>query len=183
VKMMGGHLRLASTEGAGSEFDFNVVFARHLAAPALPEGTRAERPSPAALGRRTRRILLAEDNIVNQKVVARLLQKQGYEVAVASTGREALALLSQQAFDLVLMDIQMPDIDGFQATAAIREGEEASGKHIPILALTAHAMAGDRHRCIQAGMDDYISKPIQPSDLWRAVECLLAHFADKSNCG
>ncbi len=181
VKMMGGRLRLESTEGAGSKFDFNLGFSCQPAAPALPERRCADGPILAAAGQRTWRILLAEDNIVNQRVVARLLEKQGYTVEVASTGRDALALLSQQAFDLVLMDIQMPDIDGFQATAAIRERERTSGKHLPILALTAHAMAGDRERCIKAGMDDYISKPIQPSDLWGAVECLLAHFAHRSS--
>ncbi len=165
VNMMGGRLRIESTEGAGSEFDFNLGFTRQPAAPALPERTCADSPGPGAAGQRTGRILVAEDKIVNQRVVARLLEKQGYAVALASTGREALELLSQQVFDLVPMDIQMPEIDGFQATAAIREGERASGKHIPILALTAHAMAGDRERCLRAGMDDYISKPIQPGEL------------------
>jgi PAS domain S-box-containing protein len=178
VKMMGGQVHLESTEGAWSEFDFNLGFACQPAALSFPERRCADSPSPAAVGRR---ILLAEDNIVNQKVVARLLEKQGHAVAVASTGREALALLNQQAFDLVLMDIQMPDIDGFQVTAAIREGERESGKHIPILALTAHPMAGDRERCIQAGMDDYISKPIQPSDLWGTIECVMAHLANSSS--
>jgi len=111
------------------------------------------------------RILLAEDNRVNQVLAVRLLEKRGHEVAVAGNGEEALEALDKQAFDLVLMDIQMPEMDGLQATAAIRKGEMKSGKHIPIVAMTAHAMVGDKERCLEAGMDDYIAKPIRPEQL------------------
>ncbi len=111
------------------------------------------------------RILLAEDNRVNQLLAVRLLEKRGHEVAVAGNGEEALEALDKQAFDLVLMDVQMPEMDGLQATAAIRKGEMKSGKHIPIIAMTAHAMAGDKERCLEAGMDDYITKPIRPEQL------------------
>jgi two-component system sensor histidine kinase/response regulator len=111
------------------------------------------------------RILLAEDNRVNQVLAVRLLEKRGHEVAVAGNGEEALEALDNQAFDLVLMDIQMPEMDGLQATAAIRKGEMKSGKHIPIIAMTAHAMVGDKERCLEAGMDDYIAKPIRPEQL------------------
>jgi two-component system, sensor histidine kinase and response regulator len=108
------------------------------------------------------RILLAEDNRVNQVLAVRLLEKRGHEVTVAENGEEALEALDRQVFDLVLMDVQMPEMDGLQATVAIRRGEMKSGKHIPIIAMTAHAMAGDKERCLEAGMDEYMTKPILP---------------------
>jgi CheY-like chemotaxis protein len=111
------------------------------------------------------RILLAEDNRINQVLAVRLLEKRGHEVAVVGNGEEALAALDIQAFDLILMDVQMPEMDGFQATAAIRKGEMKTGKHIPIIAMTAHAMAGDKERCLEAGMDEYLTKPIRPEQL------------------
>jgi len=111
------------------------------------------------------RILLVEDNAVNQVVVVRLLEKRGHTVAVAGNGKEALAALEKQSFDLVLMDIQMPEMDGFEATAAIRKIEQTSGNHLPVIAMTAHAMVGDRERCLEAGMDDYIAKPIRSEEL------------------
>jgi two-component system sensor histidine kinase/response regulator len=116
------------------------------------------------------RILLAEDNRVNQLLAVRLLEKRGHEVAVAGNGEEALEALDRRAFDLVLMDVQMPEMDGLQATAAIRKREVKSGKHIPIIAMTAHAMAGDKERCLEAGMDDYITKPIRPEQLVDVLE-------------
>jgi CheY-like chemotaxis protein len=111
------------------------------------------------------RILLAEDNIVNQRLVVRLLEKHGHSIMVASTGREVLTALAQQPVDLVLMDVQMPDMDGLEATAVIREQERQHGGHLPIIALTAHAMKGDQERCLASGMDDYISKPINAQAL------------------
>ena len=114
-------------------------------------------------------ILLAEDNAVNQYFALRLLQKQGYEVVLAGSGREVLAALEKRTFDLILMDVQMPETDGFEATAAIREKEKATGTHVPIIAMTAHAMAGDRERCLGAGMDDYVSKPIRSQELFAAI--------------
>ena len=110
-------------------------------------------------------ILLAEDNAVNQLFAARLLEKQGHAVSVAATGREVLFALRHRTFDLVLMDVQMPEMDGYEATAIIREQEKFSGAHLPIIAMTAHAMKGDRERCLAQGMDDYISKPIQAKEL------------------
>jgi two-component system, sensor histidine kinase and response regulator len=115
-------------------------------------------------------VLLAEDNIVNQQLAVRLLEKRGHLVTVASNGSEALALLKTSRFDLVLMDVQMPIMDGFQATAAIRKEEETTGKHLPIIAMTAHAMHGDRERCLAGGMDAYISKPVQADELAAMVE-------------
>jgi signal transduction histidine kinase/DNA-binding response OmpR family regulator len=109
---------------------------------------------------RSLRILLAEDNVVNQKVAVRLLEKAGHSVCVADNGRLAVEASGQEEFDLILMDVQMPDMEGLEATAVIREREKASGIHTPIVAMTAHAMKGDREKCIEAGMDDYMSKPI-----------------------
>jgi PAS domain S-box-containing protein len=121
------------------------------------------------------RILLAEDNNVNQMLAIRLLQKRGHKVTVASTGKEALDIMESETFDLVLMDIQMPEMDGFEATAAIRAREREKGGHIPIVAMTAHAMKGDQEQCLEAGMDSYISKPIRADQLFEIVENLLPH--------
>jgi len=119
------------------------------------------------------RILLAEDNPVNQLLAARLLGKQGHSVAVAHNGREALERIEAQPFDLVLMDVQMPELDGLEATAAIREREKTTGGHIPIVAMTAHAMRGDQERCLAAGMDGYVSKPINVKELFSVVESVV----------
>jgi two-component system, sensor histidine kinase and response regulator len=116
------------------------------------------------------RILLAEDNRVSQQLAARLLEKRGHSVVVAGNGREAMMALEKQSFDLVLMDVEMPEMDGLEATAAIREKEKGSGTHVPIVAMTAQAMTGDRERCLAGGMDDYISKPIRKEDLYEKVE-------------
>jgi two-component system, sensor histidine kinase and response regulator len=116
------------------------------------------------------RILLAEDHPVNQRVAMRMLEKCGHRVVVAGNGRLALEALDREYFDLVLMDVQMPEMDGFEATAAIREKEKMAGGHIPIVAMTAHAMKGDAERCLAAGMDDYISKPVVAAGLLEVVE-------------
>jgi PAS domain S-box-containing protein len=121
-------------------------------------------------GRPTRTVLVAEDNIINQRLAVRLLEKHGHTVEVAANGREALAALQKQSFDAVLMDVQMPEVDGFEATAAIREREKTTGRHLRIIAMTAHAMVGDREKCLAAGMDGYISKPIQPKELFEVIE-------------
>jgi PAS domain S-box-containing protein len=122
------------------------------------------------------RVLLAEDNAVNQRLATRLLEKRGHRVMVAGNGREALEALAKEQFDLVLMDVQMPEVDGFEATTAIREKEKVTGAHLPIIALTAHAMKGDRERCLDAGMDGYLAKPIRAQDL---DDILNAHLARK----
>jgi CheY-like chemotaxis protein len=114
-------------------------------------------------------ILLVEDNPINQKVAARLLEKAGHSVTVAGNGREALDQVSSNPYDLILMDVQMPEMDGLQATVAIREQEAGTDRHIPIVALTAHAMVGDRERCLGAGMDGYVTKPVQPPVLFQAI--------------
>lgn len=119
---------------------------------------------------RTLRVLLTEDNMVNQRVAVRILEKAGHAVVTANNGREALEALQKQDFDLVLMDVQMPEMDGLQATTAIRVKEKLTGDHTPIVAMTAHAMKGDETRCLAAGMDGYISKPIRARDLLELVE-------------
>jgi PAS domain S-box-containing protein len=141
----------------------------HAAAPASRPGTHDPLREPP----RGLRILLAEDNHVNQMLAVRLLEKRGYHVQVANDGREALEKLKAADFDLVLMDVQMPVMGGFEATAAVREMEKSTGKHIPIVALTAHAVKGDRERCLAAGMDGYIGKPIRSEELFEQIEALI----------
>ncbi len=120
------------------------------------------------------RVLLAEDNPVNQLLASRLLEKRGHRVVVTANGREALAALEKESYDLVLMDIQMPEMDGLEATAAIREKEKGSGIHQPVIAMTAHAMKGDRERCLAGGMDGYLSKPIRLQELDELLEAYVA---------
>ena len=122
--------------------------------------------------RRSLRVLLAEDNAINRKLASRLFEKRGHTVVVAENGQQALAALAKQEFDLVMMDVSMPEMDGFEAAAAIRAGEKATGAHIPIIALTAHAMKGDREKCLAAGMDGYVSKPIDAKELFALIEAL-----------
>jgi PAS domain S-box-containing protein len=129
-------------------------------------------PSPETK-QRSLSVLLAEDNVINQKVGVRLLEKCGHSVRVVSNGKEALDLLSRETFDLVLMDVQMPEMDGLEATAAIRTQELSTGRHQTIIAMTAHAMKGDREECLGAGMDAYVAKPIQPRELYEAIERLF----------
>ena len=119
-------------------------------------------------------ILLAEDNAINQKVAVRLLEKKGHTVTVAENGLKALEMLELQHFDLVLMDMQMPGMDGVEATMAIRKRERTSGTHIPIVAMTANAMVGDKENCLQAGMDDYLSKPLSSKELYAMIENVLS---------
>ena len=138
-----------------------------------PEPLSDRQPSKAAHG--AYRILVAEDNIVNRKLAFFILEKQGHQVTGACDGKEALEALESDIFDLILMDVQMPKMDGLEATAAIREKEKKTGAHIPIIAMTAHAMIGDRDHCIEAGMDDYISKPLKADRLLNLIE----HVATK----
>jgi PAS domain S-box-containing protein len=137
---------------------------------ALRGGAPAATEAEPARSSRPLRILLAEDNLVNQKLAIRLLERRGHQVTVANNGKEALAALENELFDVLLMDVQMPEVDGFEATAAIRARERLTGAHLPIVAMTAHAMKGDREKCLRMGMDAYVSKPLQPSELVEAVE-------------
>ncbi|MEK7407367.1 MAG: ATP-binding protein, partial [Acidobacteriota bacterium] len=180
VQLMGGRLWLESEQGKGSTFNFTARFGLPAAPP------ESHRPEPASLrdlavaaagngGNHHRlRILLAEDNAVNQMLARVLLEKHGHTVAVAANGHEVLAALDREAFDLVLMDVQMPEMDGLEAASAIRARERANGGRIPIIALTARAMKGDAERCLASGMDGYLSKPIRPAELFRTIESLAS---------
>jgi PAS domain S-box-containing protein len=127
------------------------------------EATPAHRPL---------RLLLAEDNATNRLLAVTLLKKEGHSVAVAGNGQEALDLVARESFDAVLMDVQMPEMDGFEATAHLRARERGTGRHLPVIAMTAHAMKGDRERCLEAGMDGYVSKPVQARELYQALAAL-----------
>jgi CheY-like chemotaxis protein len=120
------------------------------------------------------RVLLAEDNAINQQLAVHLLEKHGHRVVVVGNGKQAVDALERGPFDLVRIDVQMPEMGGFEATAHIRDRERVKGGHVPIVALTAHAMKGDRERCLQAGMDDYLSKPIAAADLRRVLANVAA---------
>jgi len=124
--------------------------------------------------RRRYRILIAEDNPINQKVAVRLLEKAGHRVATAGDGRAALDALRTETYDLVLMDVQMPNMDGFVATAAVRKDEKTRRSRLPIIAMTAHAMTGDREKCLEAGMDAYIAKPLRPAELFETIDRIMA---------
>jgi signal transduction histidine kinase/ligand-binding sensor domain-containing protein/ActR/RegA family two-component response regulator len=173
VEMMGGSIRVKSAVGAGSTFSFNARFglapvasgAKPVDSVSLKNMLDAAGSAPGSL-----RILLAEDNPVNQRLAMRLLERRGHRVDLASSGREAIEWLERKSFDLILMDLQMPDMDGLEATALIREREKLSGGRTPIVALTAHTMKGDRERCIEAGMDNYINKPIDAVKFLEIVE-------------
>jgi CheY-like chemotaxis protein len=119
-------------------------------------------------------ILLAEDNLINQRLAVRLLEKRGHKVTAVNNGCEVMEAIKREAFDLVLMDVQMPEMDGLEASRKIREREAKTGGHLPIIALTAHAMKGDREMCLEAGMDDYVAKPLKPEELFSAIERFAA---------
>ncbi|HOK46494.1 MAG TPA: ATP-binding protein, partial [Bryobacteraceae bacterium] len=174
VELMGGRLEVESELGVGSTFHFTVpmpVVRTDAAAATEPPPNRIPQPITAA---QPLFILMAEDNVLNQKVALRILQRQGHRVVLATTGREAVQKSAEQNFDLILMDVQMPDMDGLAATAAIRAREKTTGRHVPILAMTAHAMKGDRERCLAAGMDGYVPKPVRPLELAKAIEEVTA---------
>jgi signal transduction histidine kinase/CheY-like chemotaxis protein/HPt (histidine-containing phosphotransfer) domain-containing protein len=189
VRMMGGRMVVESEPGRGSTFRFTAAFdtpadgdlkvgdaavASSGLKVADDQATRSVFSDQVARwGARTpdrRRVLLAEDNIVNQRVAMGLLTKRGHDVVLAENGREALHALEQGPFDVVLMDVQMPGMDGLEATAEIRRREATTGSHVRIVAMTAHAMNGDRDRCLSAGMDGYLSKPVNAAMLYAVVE-------------
>ncbi len=178
VELMNGRIWVESEPGRGSNFQFTAVV--EPAARSEPQPTDASVLASMAVSvscgvaSRGLRVLVVEDNEINQKLAVRMLEKRGHTVMIASNGAEAVAIFKVKPFDLILMDVQMPEMDGFQATAAVREIEKASGMHTPIVAMTAYAMKGDRERCLEAGMDGYVSKPIIPKDLYQAIESAMA---------
>ncbi|MGA2435327.1 MAG: ATP-binding protein, partial [Bryobacteraceae bacterium] len=183
VAMMGGGIWVESAPGQGSTFHFTARFGIPPARQhenrisgdlaAMRAGVNGESAglAPVAGGAK---ILLVEDNAVNQKLAMRLLEKRGHKVTLAANGRDAVAAAGNEHFDLILMDVQMPVMDGFAATAAIREREKATGAHTPIVAMTAHALLGYQERCLAAGMDAYLSKPVRAEELYAALEHWLS---------
>jgi signal transduction histidine kinase/ligand-binding sensor domain-containing protein/CheY-like chemotaxis protein len=176
VRLMGGEIEVESAVGRGTSFAFTITLARVPAGeakdePPNPPAVSEARAIPDLAAGRGLRVLVAEDNLVNQRLIARLLQKWGHQTTIVSTGDEAVAAVASSPFDLVLMDVQMPGMDGFEATHAIRAREAATGRdHLTIIAITAHAMKGDRERCLEAGMDGYVSKPVEAAELKRTIE-------------
>jgi CheY-like chemotaxis protein/HPt (histidine-containing phosphotransfer) domain-containing protein len=170
VERMGGRLEVRSTPGQGSTFSFRIRLPETAERP--PEPVRVPvagaRPDGAPL-----RLLLVEDNPVNQQVLTLLLERAGHTVELAGNGREALEALERGRFDAVLMDLQMPEMDGIRCTRLIRAREKVTGGRVPIVAVTANALQGERQRCLQAGMDDYLSKPVRGDDLYAAVDRLV----------
>ena len=170
VSLMGGEITVESLPGQGSCFSFEVEFP--LARIEEVREYEAEGLASAAPPRfEHRSVLLVEDNPTNQQVARELLETVGLAVSIANNGEEGVKAVSEQAFDLVMMDIQMPVMDGYSATAAIRSAPE--NKHLPIIAMTAHAMAGDREKCLAAGMNDHMAKPIDPDLFYRTLSCWL----------
>jgi PAS domain S-box-containing protein len=185
VKMMDGEIWVESEPDRGSEFHFTARFGAAENGPALTYPSAPEAasitlsPEVAREPAESLRVLLAEDNAVNRKVATRMLEKRGHQVVVTSNGKEALAALQKGTYDLVLMDVQMPEMDGLEATRTIRGSERGTGFHQQIIALTAHAVIGDRERCLEAGMDGYLTKPLRPNELDQLLETYL-HRAARS---
>lgn len=164
VEAMSGEIWVESELGKGSTFHFTGRFGL---APGVPTATEAQQSATTS---RALHVLVAEDDRVNRKLVESVLKAKGHRVTFAENGRQAVEIFEPGAFDIVLMDVRMPELDGFEATRRIRAVEEASGTHTPIVAMTAHAMKGDRERCLEAGMDDYVAKPVKAASLYDTLQ-------------
>lgn len=175
VEMMGGRIWVESKEWQGSTFYFTAAFKveKTEGLPAAPASAEVDETKTSQTNLQGLRVLLVEDNPVNQKIAVKLLEKRGCLVKAVENGQEAVEAVSKESFDLVFMDVQMPVLDGLEATQLIREDEKQTGKHIPIIAMTARAMDGDEQKCLAAGMDGYISKPIDPIKVFETVENIL----------
>ena len=167
VRLMEGKIHVESQLGVGSKFIFTVRL--KLSAAAVKATAKANTEFLMRQGSAALKILVAEDNAINEVLVTELLTQFGHTATVARNGREAVAAFRTEPWDLILMDVQMPELDGLGATQLIRQIENTRGGHVPIIALTAHAMSGDRERCLAAGMDEYVTKPIQPRELLEAI--------------
>jgi signal transduction histidine kinase/CheY-like chemotaxis protein len=171
AELMGGTIGVERRQDAGSSFWFTVLVKRAVRPPVAfgyeRDASRASAPEPNPKGGR---ILVVEDNAVNQMVAVRLLEKLGYSADIAANGIEALSAVQRISYDLLLMDCQMPEMDGLEATTRLRQRETSGGKRIPIIAMTANAMMGDRENCLAAGMDDYLAKPVRIEELKAKLE-------------
>lgn len=173
VERMDGKIWVESEVGIGSQFHFTARFGKADVEVSSVTDSKMEEGATETDTQKALHILVVEDNLVNQRLALKLLQNQGHDVVVAGNGRDALDVWAQGDFDLVLMDMQMPEMDGFEATQKIRSIEQAMGGRVPIVAMTAHAMVGDREKCLAAGMDDYISKPIHVETLTKVIRDLF----------
>ncbi|MDI1310991.1 ATP-binding protein [Prosthecobacter sp.] len=173
VALMQGRIWVESQPGTGSVFHFTAAFGR---ATGTSLKSRKPRIKPVVTVHSSMKVLIVEDGHVSQLVGARMLEKRGHVVTLASNGREALERCGKETFDAILMDVHMPGINGYEATAKIRQTEQATGRHVPIIAMTANAMKGDREKCLASGMDDYIAKPLRSAELFHVVE----QFAKRS---
>jgi CheY-like chemotaxis protein/anti-sigma regulatory factor (Ser/Thr protein kinase) len=168
VEQMRGKVWIESVVGEGTTFHFTAWFGSKPAvspSTAVPHGSAPELEGP----KHSLRILLVEDNVINRAVATALLQKRGHTLVQATNGREAVDAAAREPFDLIFMDVQLPEIDGFDATRSIRRMEQRTGRRTTIVAMTAHAMAGDRERCLASGMDGYLSKPLDRATLLQVL--------------